>query len=159
MHFLLARDISGFKPWKAQQGFANDAALQYQKVLSFTPPLKWLREILDTVDGQAPAAARYSWRDGLPYAAQSHPQPDECKWPPRFARREAVEAFRAWASKAKPYGVSEFTGSPERFWSEVHKVIPAAQTSRQVSGGVRIVAIDLGDLQANFDKYLRGEPI
>ena len=38
MHFLLTRDISGFIPWKAQQGFANDAALQYQKLLSLTPP-------------------------------------------------------------------------------------------------------------------------
>ena len=157
MHYLLTRDITGFKPWESQQGFANDAALQNQKLLSLTPPLMWLREIVETVDGQG-QPGDYEWVDGLPYEkGQLFNQQKSSRWPPRFARREAVDAFRAWASKAKPYGVSEFTGSAERFWGEVRKVIPAAQTNRQVSGGVRIVAIDLADLQANFDKYLRGE--
>ena len=55
MHYLLTRDITGFKPWKAQQGFAADTALQNQKLLSLTPPLMWLREIVETVDGQGPA--------------------------------------------------------------------------------------------------------
>jgi hypothetical protein len=117
----------------------------------------WLHEIVETVDGQGPAGDYY-WDDGLPYVKnRSLGQPKDCKWPPQFSRGEAVDAFRAWCTKAKPYGASEFTGSPERFWSEVRKVIPAARTSRQISGGVRIVAIDLAGLQANFDKYLRGE--
>ena len=74
-------------------------------------------------------------------------------------RRQALDAFRDWANKSRPFASSEYTGSPERFWAEICKVIPRAQTSRQVSGGVRTVTIDLADLQNNFEKYLRGEVI
>jgi hypothetical protein len=153
MKFLLDRDLAAFKPWKAQQRFAADAALTRQKQLSLSPPLVWLREVIDTVEGQGPPGGYY-WHDGLPYR-----QGGGSEWPPRFLRRDAVDAFRSWASKAKPFGASEYTGSEKRFWSEICKVIPHAHTSRQTTGGVRTVSIDLADLQNNFEKYLRGEVV
>jgi Family of unknown function (DUF5906) len=159
VHHLQTRDISEFKPWKAQQLFAGDEALQKQKLLSLAPPLMWLREIIDTVDGQG-GPVDYEWFDGLPYPkAHTYGTDRVCKWPPRFPRSQALDGFRAWCTKAKPYGASEFTGSPERFWREIHKIIPKAQTSRQTAKGIRVVSIDLVDLSANFKKYLRGEPL
>jgi hypothetical protein len=155
MKFLLDRDLKAFRPWKEQQSFAADSALTTQKQLSLSAPLAWLQEVIDTVVGQGPPGD-YDWSDGLPYPKQ-YPQPRDRKWPPRFPRHEAVDAFRSWANKAKPFGASEYTGSPERFWSEICKVIPRSQTSRQIGGGVRTVTIDLADLQNNFDKHLRGE--
>ena len=159
MHHLLTRDLTNFKPWKAQQLFAGDEALQKQKLLSLSPPLMWLREIIDTVEGQD-VSGDCGWVDGLPYAkARSHGATQQCKWPSRFPRSQALDGFRAWCAKARPYGASEFTGSPERFWREIHKVIQKGQTSRQTGKGVRVVQIDLIDLKANFQKYLRGEPL
>lgn len=158
MHHLLTRDINDFKPWKAQQFFAGDEAIQKQKLLSLPPPLMWLREIIDTVDGQEDSTVGYEWIDGLPYAkTYSCGSERRPKWAPRFPRNQALEAFRGWSGTARPYGASEFTSSPERFWREVHKVIPKTQTSRQIGKGVRIVQIDLVDLRANFQKYVRGD--
>ena len=161
MKFLLDRDLTTFKPWKAQQCFAADAALTRQKQLSLSAPLAWLRG--GYRHGRRPGAARrlrLEWRPALPSGAQLYrPTPTESKWPPQFPRREAVDAFREWANKAKPFGASEYTGSPERFWAEICKVIPRAQTNRQIAGGVRTVTIDLADLQNNFEKYLRGEVV
>jgi Family of unknown function (DUF5906) len=157
-YFLLQRDLEKFRPWQQQQCFAADAALTRQKQLSLSAPLAWLQEVTDTVDGQGPNGD-YDWPDGLPFPhAQSwNRQGNQSKWPPRFPRSEALAAFRRWATKAKPFGASEYTGSPERFWAEICKVIPRAQTNRQTSGGVRTVSIDLADLQNNFQKHLRGE--
>jgi hypothetical protein len=80
-------------------------------------------------------------------------------WSPKFPRREAVEAFRDWATKSKPFGVSEFTGSEQKFWAEIHTVIPIAKTSTKDSASTRHVTIDLADLRSNFEKYFRGQPI
>jgi hypothetical protein len=162
MKFLLDRDLTAFQPWKAQQCFAADTALMQQKSLSFSPPLQWLREVVENVVGQGPSGD-YDWNDGVPYPRRQGsawpPQPRESKWPPRFPRRQAVDAFRDWATKAKPFGAAEYTGSQGRFWAEICKVIPLGQTNRQTTGGVRTVVIDLTDLQNNFEKYLRGQAI
>jgi hypothetical protein len=159
-YFLLQRDLDKFRPWQQQQCFAADAALTRQKQLSLSAPLAWLQEVLDTVEGQG-ANGDYEWSDGLPYPRTQSwsSQGRESKWPPRFPRSEALAAFRGWVAKAKPFGASEYTGSPERFWAEICKVIPRAQTNRQTSGGVRTVCIDLADIQNNFQKYLRGEMV
>jgi hypothetical protein len=151
MKFLLDRDLSGFRPWKDQQALASDAALTRQKQLSLSAPLAWLREVIDTVEGQAANGANGDWGvDGLPYPN---------KWPSQFSRSGALRGFRIWSDKAKPFGASEYTGSPARFWAEICKVIPHAQTTRQIAGGVRVVSIDLADVQNNFEKYLRGEVV
>jgi hypothetical protein len=154
MQFLLDRDLTHFQPWEAQSLFASDRALQAQKLLSLPPPLMWLKEVVDTV--QQGVQGKYNWYDGMPYPDVPSSAQREYLWPPAFARREAVEAFRAWGSKAKPYGLSEFTGSEERFWSEVHKVIPIEKTNHK-KRGARQVQIDLADVRRNFDKYLRGD--
>lgn len=159
MKFLLGRDLMAFQPWKDQQSFAADTALTRQKQLSLSPPLAWLREVVDTVVGQGPPE-EYDWYGGVPYRKHEPSfsgQPREAKWPPQFPRRQAVDAFRDWAKNAKPFGASEYTGSPERFWAQINKVIPRGQTNRQITGGVRVVTIDLADLQNNFAKYLKGE--
>ena len=39
MHYLLNRDLAGFRPWQAQQSFAADAALVRQKEFPWAPPL------------------------------------------------------------------------------------------------------------------------
>jgi Family of unknown function (DUF5906) len=155
-YFLLHRNLEKFRPWQEQQCFASDAALTRQKQLSLSAPLAWLQEVMDTVVGQG-NPGDYDWIDGLPYQGTQYSPSRESKWPPRFPRSQAVAAFRAWATKAKPFGASEFTGSPERFWADVCKVIPRPQTNRQTSNGVRTVCIDLADLQNNFQRYLRGE--
>jgi hypothetical protein len=157
MRFLLDRDLSSFRPWKAQRALAGDTALVKQKQFSLPPPLLWLREVIDGVDGQqaqpttgpAGPVSGYSW---LPNGTLT-------KWPPSFLRSEAIYQFREWVGKTKPYGASEFTSSPERFWAEIHKVIPLAQTQRKINGGVRCIQIDLADLESNFQKYLEGKPI
>jgi len=158
MRFLLDRDLSSFRPWKSQRALAGDTALVKQKQLSLPPPLLWLREVVDVIDGQQAQPTgyntatswvkHYSWSDGGLLSA----------WPPAFPRVEAVNAFRNWAKETKPYGASEFTSSPERFWTEIHKVIPLAQTQRKVHS-VRMVTIDLADLESNFQKYLEGKPV
>ena len=158
MKFLLDRNLTAFKPWKAQQCFASDAGMTRQKELSLSPPLLWLRELLDNVVGQG-SLGKCSWYNGLPFESTSLGQPSEIKWPPQFPRRQAIDAFREWVSKTKPFGASEYTASEERFWVEICKVIPRAQTRRQIAGGVRTVTIDLADLRTNFAKYLRGEVV
>jgi hypothetical protein len=161
MKFLLERDLASFQPWKEQQCFGADAALLKQKVLSLPPPLAWLQEVIDTVEGQGPPDEENYWSCGLPYCreATAWGYPRRCKWPSQFPRSQALEAFRVWANIARPFGASEYTASPKRFWKEICKVIPHAQTSRQTAGGVRTVSIDLADLQNNFEKYLRGDVV
>ena len=154
MQFLLERDLKAFRPWKEQQSFAADSALTKQKQLSLSAPLAWLQEVIDSVLGQGLPAITIRRTACL---TATDPHASGCRWPSSFPRNEAVNAFRGWTNKAKPYGASEYTGSPERFWSEICKVIPRGQTSRQAGGGIRLVKIDLADLQNNFEKYLKGE--
>jgi hypothetical protein len=157
MQYLLTRDLSNFKPWKAQQAFSDDAGLIRQKILSLSPPLAWLREVMDECVDQLQPNETVHWSDGVPIAYGSGDK--SCKWPARFARRDAVDAFRAWAAKSRPHDAAYFTGSKEKFWAEIHRVIPPANTSTKDPIGSRQVTIDLPDLQANFDRYFKGQPI
>jgi hypothetical protein len=159
MKFLIACDLSDFRPWHDQRAFAIDAASKNQKVLSLSPALQWLKEVIDTVDGEGPAV-EYDWVAGLPHpAGQPYGQSRQSKWPPRFPRREALAAFREWATKAKPFGAAEYTGSPEKFWAEICKIIPRAQTNHQITGGVRTISIALADVEENLEKYLEGRSV
>jgi hypothetical protein len=155
MQYLLNRDLAGFRPWQAQQSFAADAALVRQKELSLAPPLVWLREVIEALTELGPAASYY-WRDGLPASASSQPN-TLFQGPLSFLRRELLDGFRSWANKVRPFGASEYTSSAQRFWTEICKVVPRAQTTKQNGKGDRKVLIDLNVLQHNFDKYLRGE--
>jgi Family of unknown function (DUF5906)/Bifunctional DNA primase/polymerase, N-terminal len=118
MHHLLSRDLSKFRPWEAQQQFLGDKALIDQKLLSLTPPLTWLQEVFERVESRPPAAQGY-WDKGLPV---------DMGWPSTLPRSGAVENFREWAAVAKPHGASTYTGSKQRFWSEITKVIPLDRT-------------------------------
>ena len=159
MQYLLDRDLKNFQPWAAQQALASDMALARQKTLSLSPPLQWLREVIDNVVGQGPSGS-YNWEDGLPFLshAPGQGQGRESRWPPEFPRGEAVAAFRNWLRNVKPYGASEYTGE-ERFWREIFRVIPRVHTTHQNSSGQRLVRINLVDVQANFEKHLRGETV
>ena len=68
MHHLLGRDLSNFKPWAAQQEFLGDRALVDQKLLSLTPPLAWLWEVLEAMANSKPPSQPTTgyWHDGLP---------------------------------------------------------------------------------------------
>ena len=146
MHHLLNRDLSNFQPWAAQQQLRADDALARQRVLSLTPPLAWLHEVLRDVDGEEPGGVK-SWFEG---------KPSGLKWPTKFPRAEALRAFRQWASLAKPHGASTYTGSDQRFWTEVVRVIPRDATNVKDSAGNRCVTISLDDLKVNFLRYLQG---
>jgi Family of unknown function (DUF5906) len=145
--FLLDRDLRSFRPWEQQKLLSGDDALVRQKELSLTPPLVWLREILDNVDGEL---GKYDDKSLAKFPAPH-------RWPPRFRRRDAVQAFREWAQKAKPFRASEFTGSEKRFWAEIHKVIPLANTCHKGKFGERYVAIELAEVEARFERFLKGD--
>ena len=146
MQHLLNRDLSSFRPWAAQQQFLDDKALIRQKALSLSPPLAWLSEVLEYVDGEC--AERHVWMDGKPFNR---------KWPTRLLRSDALDAFREWVSIAKPHGASAYTGSEQRFWSEIKRVIPRLLTVVKDSNGDRGIEISLDDLRAGFQRYMRGE--
>jgi hypothetical protein len=146
MYHLLNRDLSNFQPWAAQQQLRADGGLGRQRVLSLTPPLAWLYEVLRDVDGEEPGPGK-GWLQGKPIGL---------KWPTRFRRSEALRAFRDWASIAKPHGGSTYTGSDQRFWNEIVHVIPRGSTSVKDSDGHRCVTISLNDLKACFLRYLQG---
>ena len=114
MRYLQERDLSNFQPWAAQQRFLGDKALVDQKALTLSPPLAWLREVLEAVDGERAPSENTSWHEGKPGGG---------KWMPRFSRSVAIGAFRDWTMAAKPYGASAYTGSEQRFWSEITRVI------------------------------------
>ena len=55
MQQLLDRDLSRFQPWAAQQEFLGDGGLIEQKLLSFTPPQAWIKEVLEKAESCSPA--------------------------------------------------------------------------------------------------------
>jgi hypothetical protein len=148
MHHLLSRDLSKFQPWDAQQQFLGDEALIEQKLLSLTPPLTWLQEVFDRVENK-PTAATGCWSHGLPV---------DMDWPNTLHRSDAVKYFREWAAAAKPHGASTYTGSEQRFWREITKVIPVDRTRVKDSKGNRCVAISRAELGQWLKDYMRGKP-
>jgi hypothetical protein len=68
-----------------------------------------------------------------------------------------MQAFREWAAIAKPHGASAYTGSEQRFWSEVSRVVPRRLTAVKDADGNRCVAISRDDLRDCFLRYMRGE--
>jgi hypothetical protein len=84
-------------------------------------------------------------------------KPFNRKWPTRLLRSDALDAFREWVSIAKPHGASAYTGSEQRFWSEIKRVIPRLLTVVKDSNGDRGIEISLDDLRAGFQRYMRGE--
>jgi hypothetical protein len=150
MHYLLNRDLSTFKPWAAQQQFLGDRALMDQKLLSLAPPLAWLGEVLAKAESIPHGQKRtISWDHGLPFGGN---------WPAMLHRAVVLEQFREWAAIAKPHGANTFTGSTQRFWSEIAKVVPLNLTQIKDANGNRGMAISLTELRARFRAYLRGEP-
>jgi hypothetical protein len=150
MHHLLGCDLSNFRPWDAQQQFLGDKALVDQKLLSLTPPLAWLLEVVERLDN-TPAAQRTNgyWYQGLPVGAD---------WSTTLRRSLALQYFRDWVAVAKPHGASTYTGSEQRFWSEITKVIPYRFTAVKDTKGDRCVAISLDELRVRVQAYRRGEP-
>jgi Family of unknown function (DUF5906) len=151
MHHLLTRDLSKFQPWDAQQHFLGDDALIEQKLLSLTPPLTWLQEVFDRVENrQSGVPATGSWgTQGLPV---------DMDWPNTLRRSDAVRYFREWAAVTKPHGASTYTGSEQRFWREITKVIPVDRTRVKDSKGNRCVAISRAELGQWLEDYMRGKP-
>jgi hypothetical protein len=148
MHHLLSRDLSKFRPWAAQQDFLDDAALVNQKLLSLTPPLAWLREVLESINNRpASQSTTGHWDKGLPIGAD---------WPSPFPRAVALQRFRDWAAIAKPHGANTYTGSEQRFWKEIAQVIPQHLTKVKDSAGNRSVIISHAKLCAGFQAYMRG---
>jgi hypothetical protein len=148
MRFLLDRNLSQFEPWADQQQFLGDRALIDQKLLSLTPPLMWLREVLEKAESIPPQqTTKISWHRGLPIAGD---------WPTLLHRAIVLQQFREWASTARPHGANTFTGSDQRFWTEVIKKIPADLTRIKDAAGNRCVTISLAELRARHDAYLQG---
>jgi hypothetical protein len=151
MRFLLERDLSKFEPWADQQQFLGDRALIDQKLLSLTPPLMWLREVLEKAESIPPQqTTKISWYCGLPIAGD---------WPTLLHRAIVLQQFREWASTARPHAANTFTGSDQRFWTEVTKIIPADLTRIKDAAGNRCVTISLAELRARYDAYLQGSPM
>jgi hypothetical protein len=156
MHHLLNRDLSNFRPWADQQEFLADEALIGQKILSLSPPLTWLWEAQASVQGEHPPHEKRGWElhRGMPGVGM----PAGGKWPCSFLRSDALNAFREWVSIAKPHGAPAYTGSEQRFWNEITRVIPRRLTAVKDASGNRRVEIPLSELHANFQGYMRGEP-
>jgi Family of unknown function (DUF5906) len=149
MQHLLNRDLSTFRPSAAQQQFLGDKALIQQKALSLSPPLAWLWEVLEGVvkDVVFPKV-HPGWRDGIPL---------ESKWPTEIYRSDVLDQFRKWAAIAKPHGASAYSGSEQRFWSEITRVVPRRLTTVKGANGRRRVTISLNNLRACFGRYMQGE--
>ena len=150
MQHLMSRDLSNFRPWASQQQFLGDKALVDQKLLSLTPPLAWLLEVVESLSN-TPAAQRRmdNWHQGLPSGAD---------WPTTLRRSLALQYFREWVAVAKPHGANSYTGSEQRFWNEITKVIPHRFTAVKDTKGDRCVAISLDELPVRVQAYRRGEP-
>ena len=150
MQHLMSRDLSNFRPWASQQQFLGDKALVDQKLLSLTPPLAWLLEVVESLSN-TPAAQRRmdNWHQGLPSGAD---------WPTTLRRSLALQYFREWVAVAKPHGANSYTGSEQRFWNEITKVIPHRFTAVKDTKGDRCVAISLDELRVRVQAYRRGEP-
>jgi hypothetical protein len=76
---------------------------------------------------------------------------------PKFPRSQAIGAFRDWVKVAKPHGANAYTGSEQRFWSEIARVIPRRLTTAKDASGNRSVTISLADVRACFRRYMQGE--
>ena len=148
MQHLLSRDLSNFRPWASQQQFLGDKALIEQKALTLSAPLAWLREVLEAVDGECAPGENRGWYEGKPTCG---------KWMPKFPRSQAIGAFRDWVKVAKPHGANAYTGSEQRFWSEITRVIPRRLTNIKDASGNRSVTISLDDVRACFRRYMEGE--
>lgn len=149
MHYLQSRDLSEFQPWAAQQHFLGDKALVDQKLASLSAPLTWLWEVAGRVDKRSSTTAeKISWFQGLP---------SEGAWPATLPRAQVIQNFRDWCAIAKPHGSSTFTGSEQRFWSEITKVIPRRLTAVKDTAGNRCLALSLDELRAYIQAYERGE--
>ena len=129
------RDLSKFQPWAAQQRFIDDKALIEQKLLSLSPPLAWLLEAVEKVEasstpqiGQTTTSGS-GWFEGFPIN----------EWPATFSRAVAYYQFREWAKIAKPHGAATFTGSSQRFWAEITRVVPRHLTQVKDANGSRWV--------------------
>ena len=59
--------------------------------------------------------------------------------------------------KRKADGGSAYTGSEQRFWSEITRVIPRRLTAVKDADGNRCVTIPLDDIRACFARYMNGE--
>jgi hypothetical protein len=57
---------------------------------------------------------------------------------------------------AKPHGAATYTGSNQRFWSEITKVVPRHLTQVKDTNGNRCVNISLNELMTSFDAYMWG---
>jgi hypothetical protein len=147
MHHLLNRDLSEFQPWAAQRLFIDDNALIEQKRLSLSPPLAWLSEVLEKLESSTtPQTKAVGWHQGLPFG----------DWPAKFPRAVALEQFREWAVIAKPHGAATYTGSSQRFWAEITRVVPRNLTQVKDADGNRFVSISLHELRGRLDAYMQG---
>ena len=119
-----------------------------QKLLSLKPPLTWLLEVFEMVDNRPPGQTTAGhWYQGLPSGAD---------WSSTLRRSLVLQYFREWATTTKPHGASTYTGSGQRFWSEIHKVIPRHRTSVKDADGNRCVAVSLDELRAYVEAYRQG---
>jgi hypothetical protein len=84
--------------------------------------------------------------------------PVDMDWPNTLRRSDAVRYFREWAAVTKPHGASTYTGSEQRFWREITKVIPVDRTRVKDSKGNRCVAISRAELGQWLEDYMRGKP-
>jgi hypothetical protein len=151
MKHLLDRDLSKFKPWAAQQEFLGDLALVDQKLLSLAPPLAWLGEVLEKAESIPKGGPpKICWLGGLPSCGD---------WSNTLHRATALQQFREWAAISKPHGANTYTGSTQRFWSEITKIIPFNLTQIKDGSGNRCITISLAELRARFEAYLQGRPI
>jgi hypothetical protein len=151
MKHLLDRDLSNFKPWAAQQVFLGDLALVDQKLLSLAPPLAWLGEVLEKAESIPQGGPpKICWLGGLPSCGD---------WSNTLHRATALQQFREWAAISKPHGANTYTGSTQRFWSEITKIIPFNLTQIKDASGNRCITISLAELRARFEAYLQGSPI
>jgi hypothetical protein len=149
MYHLLSRDLSKFQPWAAQQQFLGDKALIQQKALTLSPPLAWLWEVLEETDREVPLGGiGHGWHNGKPVRGE---------WPTKFARSDVLRTFRDWVAVAKPHGASAYTGSQQRFWSEITRVIPRRLTAVKGADGNRCVTISLVNARACFRRHMQGE--
>lgn len=149
MHYLQSRDLSEFQPWADQQHFLGDKALVDQKLASLSAPLTWLWEVAGRVDKRpSTTAIKISWFQGLP---------SDGAWPATLHRAQVIQYFRDWCAIAKPHGSSTFTGSEQRFWSEITKVIPRRFTAVKDTAGNRCLALSLDELRVHIQAYERGE--
>jgi hypothetical protein len=90
------------------------------------------------------------WLGGLPSCGD---------WPNTLHRATALQQFREWAAISKPHGANTYTGSTQRFWSEITKIIPFNLTQIKDASGNRCITISLAELRARFEAYLQGSPI